>query len=67
MTTRVPVCSGKSSVSMSTVTSGRLRVVSMASSTWWAGRPLRERVTMTMGFPVVIRPYMPAAEMPMPC
>ncbi len=70
MATIVPVPElviGKSSVSTSTVTSGLFLVVSIASSMWWAGLDFLGLVWMTMGLPVVIRPYMPAAEMPMPC
>ncbi|GIW74229.1 MAG: hypothetical protein KatS3mg103_0751 [Phycisphaerales bacterium] len=70
MRTRVPVpleVWGKSSVCTSMVTSGLFLEVSIASSMWWAGLPGCGRVVMTIGRPVVIRPYIPAAEIPMPC
>jgi hypothetical protein len=52
---------------MSTVTSGLFLLVSIASSRWWAGFFAFGLVVITIGLPVVISPYIPAAEMPMPC
>ena len=58
---------GNSLTSLSKFTSARLVLVFIASSMWWVGWPAFGLVKMVIGRPVVIRPYMPAALMPMPC
>ena len=50
----------------SDTTSGRFRLVSMASRISDAGEP-SVRLTTRTGCPVVRRPYIPAALIPMPC
>lgn len=41
--------------------------MSIANSMWCAGFLGFGRVRITIGLPVVISPYIPAAEMPIPC
>jgi len=67
----VPCPSGKipaSSVRSESLTmSARLREVSIFRTTSCTGSFARVRLRMTTGRPVVMSPYMPAAEMPIPC
>ena len=70
MATWVPLPEGKRSLqserSVSLTTSARFFEVSIFKMTSWLDLRFTF-VMMTTGCPVVISPYMPAAEMPMPC